>query len=181
MICPFSILKNKKKTESSARLNPEIREEGLLKERALKEVMEPFRITKEYDDDPILDEARNETGYDWYVLKNQAEKKDALEKLADFAEWMEQNHLRGFNCDDRYLSMLYRKTAVIVDDFTEEDTGLLPLCRNHSIFLFKQIDDKQFENCDTKEKYHLIIHKYFGMVDDAAVYGDVKLVKDGES
>ncbi|MBR4163811.1 MAG: hypothetical protein IKR11_09840 [Solobacterium sp.] len=173
----FTFFRKKNNSETNDRLDPEIREDGLRKGRALREVMDDYFITRKYDDE--LDGTNNKTGYDWYIMKKNVNKKDALEKLASLTEWMLQNDMYGFKCDNHYFFRLNGKTAVILDKFTQEDEALLPFCKEHHIDLFV-IDNGSYVKCETKEKFCLNVSTYPGSADDAATYGDVELIKEKE-
>jgi len=173
----FSFFKKKENLSHDDRLDPEIREDGLRKGRALLEVMDDYNITRQYYDS--LDGVNNHTGYDWYIMKKNVSKKEALEKLAFFTEWMLQNYMYGFKCDNHHFFRLNGKTAVILDTFTQEDEALLPFCKEHHIDLFV-IDNGSYVKCETKERFCLNVSTYPGSADDAATYGDVELIKEKE-
>ena len=109
-------------------------------------------------------------------MKKKVNKKDALEKLADYTDWISQNHMYGVSFDHQFFLGRNRKTAVLLDSFTQEDEELLPFCKEHHIDLFI-LNNGSYENCETKERYHLSVSTYPGMADDTATYGNVHLIK----
>jgi len=170
----FSFFKKKEKLSYDDRLDPEKKEEGIRKIKALYASAVPYDIKKPFEEeDPLLDEARNQTGYNWFIIKENADIKKALEMYVDCFQWLRENKISLVVDVHPLLFIPENKTIMVIQD--EVNEGLFAYCHAYDIRLFQEIDKHHFKDTETKEEYMLSVQTYPGMADDAATYGDIHL------
>lgn len=172
----FSLFKNKKEPEVNDRKDTE-KEEGMQKIKALYEMALPYDIEKPFEEeDDQLDEARNKTGYNWFIVRENADIKKALEMYVDCFQWLRGNQISLFLSVSPLLYIPENNTIMVISGDVNEE--LYAYCHEHNIRLFQEIGKHHFKDIETKEKYALSLSEYPGMADDAATYGDIYLIKD---
>ena len=128
------------------------------------------------------DDFSNDTGYEWYVLKDR-ELEKAVVLLKDILEW-ERKHRVGWISGNLYKGdhvVIRREKCIIRCDEscmplkgTDEYERIKKMCEDNDFLIFS---DKMCIDLFTGQKYMVDEYSYPGMADDAATYARATMCK----
>lgn len=132
----------------------------------------------EYDafEDDSLDECRNETGFNWWLLKEGADLNEGLKVMKEILDFRKEGVRGAWIGSFIESGNMIIITSGVKEKYTEEEwKEICSFCSDQEIRLVYALEPSKFENAVTAEIYKLHIVTYPGMADDAATYGDVRM------